>query len=392
MCAAASCPPGSFDVRSIVITSLIGRVATVGAVAALALTGFGAARLDKVVDLSVEGQLTSMHVFGSTVADALTKADIAVGEHDLVVPAPDQAIEDGSAIVVRYGRKVTVTVDGVTSDYWTTGTTVDEAMSELGIRALAGAAISVSRSAGLGREGLTFTVVNPRAVTVTVDGSSRTESTTKATVGDLLDALGISVGTNDRVVPASGTAITEGLAVAVHRVELRTSTVTEKVAFKTVRNDDATMTKGQTKVDTRGVTGERVVTYTETWVDGVLEGTSETSATVTKPAVDKVIRVGTKAAPVAPVSAGNTSGGGLNLANAAMWDRIARCESGGNWHINTGNGYYGGLQFNYATWLSVGGADFAPRADLASREEQITVANRLYAKRGLQPWGCRHAA
>ena len=74
------------------------------------------------------------------------------------------------------------------------------------------------------------------------------------------------------------------------------------------------------------------------------------------------------------------------------WDRLAQCEAGGNWHINTGNGYYGGLQFDYGTWLSAGGDDFAPRADLASRAEQITVANRLYAQRGLQPWGCAHAA
>ena len=82
----------------------------------------------------------------------------------------------------------------------------------------------------------------------------------------------------------------------------------------------------------------------------------------------------------------------LNLARAAMWDRIAKCESGGRWNINTGNGYYGGLQFDYRTWLSVNGDDFAPRADKATRAEQITVSNRLYAKRGLQPWSCRHAA
>jgi hypothetical protein len=75
-----------------------------------------------------------------------------------------------------------------------------------------------------------------------------------------------------------------------------------------------------------------------------------------------------------------------------MWDRIAWCESRGNWHINTGNGYYGGLQFNMQTWRDVAGQDYAPRADLASREEQITVANRLYAIRGLQPWTCRTAA
>ena len=82
----------------------------------------------------------------------------------------------------------------------------------------------------------------------------------------------------------------------------------------------------------------------------------------------------------------------LDLSRADMWDRIAQCESSGRWSINTGNGYYGGLQFLTTTWLENGGSDFAPRADLATREEQITVANRLYAKRGLQPWSCRTAA
>ena len=75
-----------------------------------------------------------------------------------------------------------------------------------------------------------------------------------------------------------------------------------------------------------------------------------------------------------------------------MWDRIAQCESTGRWNINTGNGYYGGLQFSLATWRSVNGPDFAAYPHQASRAEQITVANRLYALRGLQPWGCRHAA
>jgi hypothetical protein len=74
------------------------------------------------------------------------------------------------------------------------------------------------------------------------------------------------------------------------------------------------------------------------------------------------------------------SSGGLN------WDAVAACESGGNWHINTGNGFYGGLQFDSGTWLSNGGGAYAPRADLASREQQIAVANRLYAARGSSPW------
>ena len=102
-----------------------------------------------------------------------------------------------------------------------------------------------------------------------------------------------------------------------------------------------------------------------------------------------VVRVGTKSRPVASSSG---SGGAINLARADMWDRIAECESGGNWSINTGNGYYGGLQFSISSWNYNGGDDFASRPDLASRAEQITVANRYYEKAGLSPWGCAHAA
>ena len=377
------------------------RVAAAGVATVFAATGLMVASIDKAVALSVEGQQSDLHVMGSTVADVLSAAGISVGAKDLVVPAADQPISDGTQITVRYGRKLTVTADGTSTDYWTTASTVDEALAALGIRTPDNAQLSVSRSQVLGRDGLALTVVTPHSVTVTVDGASRTEATHAATVGDLLTALGVTVGANDRVSPAVDTAVTEGLAVAVKRVQTKSTTATEKVAFATVKKDDATLDKGKTKVQTPGVAGERVVTYTETWVDGVLEGKTASDTKVTKPATDKVVLVGTKAvaaapaapaAPKAPISAGNTSGAGINLANAAMWDRIAKCESGGRWNINTGNGYYGGLQFNYTTWLSVGGADFAPRADLASREEQITVANRLYAKRGLQPWGCRWAA
>ena len=84
--------------------------------------------------------------------------------------------------------------------------------------------------------------------------------------------------------------------------------------------------------------------------------------------------------PPAPAAAAPTSSNGLN------WDAVAACESGGNWHINTGNGFYGGLQFDYGTWLSNGGGAYASRADLATREQQIAVATRLYNSRGSSPW------
>jgi hypothetical protein len=74
------------------------------------------------------------------------------------------------------------------------------------------------------------------------------------------------------------------------------------------------------------------------------------------------------------------------------WDAVAHCESGNNWSINTGNGYYGGLQFDYGTWLGAGGGVYAERADEATKSEQITIAEKVYASRGLSPWACGYAA
>ena len=80
---------------------------------------------------------------------------------------------------------------------------------------------------------------------------------------------------------------------------------------------------------------------------------------------------------------------GMSAAHAAteeQWDNVARCESGGNWHINTGNGYYGGLQFSSSTWLGYGGGHYASRADLASKSQQIATAEKVLAAQGWGAW------
>ncbi|MFJ8110254.1 transglycosylase family protein [Streptomyces sp. NPDC096132] len=85
------------------------------------------------------------------------------------------------------------------------------------------------------------------------------------------------------------------------------------------------------------------------------------------------------AAPL--MAAGNAS-----AATASEWDAVAQCESGGNWSINTGNGYYGGLQFSASTWAAYGGTAYAARADLAGKEQQITVAEKVLAGQGKGAW------
>ncbi|MEW2511521.1 transglycosylase family protein [Streptomyces sp. NPDC046870] len=78
--------------------------------------------------------------------------------------------------------------------------------------------------------------------------------------------------------------------------------------------------------------------------------------------------------------------GNATAADNGVWDRIAQCESGGNWHINTGNGYYGGLQFSAGTWRAYGGTAYAPTADQASRSAQIAVATRVQQAQGWGAW------
>lgn len=70
------------------------------------------------------------------------------------------------------------------------------------------------------------------------------------------------------------------------------------------------------------------------------------------------------------------------------WDAIARCESSGNWRANTGNGHYGGLQFTQSSWKAAGGRKYAPRADLATKSEQIATARRLAKIQGMGAWTC----
>ncbi|MGH3501708.1 MAG: transglycosylase family protein, partial [Nocardioidaceae bacterium] len=78
--------------------------------------------------------------------------------------------------------------------------------------------------------------------------------------------------------------------------------------------------------------------------------------------------------------------GPAQAADGNTWNQLAQCESSGNWHINTGNGYYGGLQFSQSSWRAAGGAKYAPRADLATKPQQIAVAERLLDMQGPRAW------
>jgi hypothetical protein len=92
------------------------------------------------------------------------------------------------------------------------------------------------------------------------------------------------------------------------------------------------------------------------------------------------------AGAAAPVAASTGTWSAPAPSGGVNWSAIAACESGGNWSINTGNGFYGGLQFTEGTWLANGGGQYAPSANLASPAEQMAVAERVLASQGIGAW------
>ncbi|MFD8753787.1 transglycosylase family protein [Kitasatospora sp. NPDC059577] len=84
--------------------------------------------------------------------------------------------------------------------------------------------------------------------------------------------------------------------------------------------------------------------------------------------------------------AGLVTATSASAAPATVWDKVASCEATGNWAINSGNGFYGGLQFTSSTWAAFGGTSFAPRADLATKAQQISVGEKVLAAQGPGAW------
>ncbi|GGX68394.1 transglycosylase family protein [Streptomyces minutiscleroticus] len=101
----------------------------------------------------------------------------------------------------------------------------------------------------------------------------------------------------------------------------------------------------------------------------------------------KAVRIATFAGVTgAAVAAPLMGAANASAATASQWDTVAQCESGGNWSINTGNGYYGGLQFSASTWAAYGGTAYASTADQASKSQQIAVAEKVLASQGKGAW------
>jgi uncharacterized protein YabE (DUF348 family) len=356
---------------------------TVASTAAFATPG--KSHIDsRALTLVVDGQTRQISTTAHDVSSALVKAGYQLTAHDIVAPAPASPVKSGETIVLKRGRLLHLTVDGASKDVWTTAPTVAQALAALGYSA--SDYVSVSRSQRLPLDATTLELRAPKSVHVIHDGANQKIVTTDQTVAQVLSDLNVHVRPQDRLFPSASSAVTRGLHITVQRVRVAQWTKHETINYPVVQHSDTSMFQGDTKVMTAGHEGTRDLVYKIVYVDGKVVGKTLTRKQVSSQPKTQVEKVGTKKRPKPKVTkqpappAPPASNSGLN------WDGVANCESGGDWSINTGNGYYGGLQFSSSTWLANGGGAYASRADLATRDQQIAIATKLYNQSGSSSW------
>ncbi len=343
--------------------------------AAAVTAGALAATSGSTVEVLADGERHEVRLSGGTVGDAIERAEVELAADDLVEPAPDTEVVEDLKVRVTRSISVDIVVDDeapvtVQAPVTTVSGAVDAA--DLGTLRAEGAAATPSWHLPVA-DGDTVVVRRPVEVTVEVDGDEQTIVTLASEVRQVLTLTDVEVGPDDLVRPSPGTPLRGDRTIVIQRVEYVEEVEETELAHEEIRRETGDLDRGTTRVEQEGRDGLERATYEVTYIDGEeVERELLETEVVTEP-IDRVVLVGTRSTlPPAPA--------GVPSANDPVWDRLAQCESNGNWRNISANGmYYGGLQFHPQTWRKVGGQGMPHEA---SREEQIRRAQLLLAK----PW------
>ncbi|HCG3138995.1 transglycosylase family protein [Corynebacterium striatum] len=357
------------------------RLATGGVLGTLAVGGVVAVSAQKDITLDVNGDKIELATFAGNVDEALQAAGVNIGGEDLVYPAPSEKVADGDNITVRTSKPVAVSIDGVKQQLSSTDLKVSDLLGNLdGIAP--GAAITSGDKKVTGddnlTEGMELEVVSPKIVKINDGGKITYTNIAAKTVKDVIEERGIDVDEDDRVFPSMDTPIVNGMSIKVDQVSTTFYDATEEFEVEPTFVDDPELEEGNEEVRVEAVKGQRNVTRKLVMKDGAKESDEIVKEKVINEPVAATIARGTKK-PAAGAAA-------PAVADGSVWDSLAQCESTGNWAINTGNGFSGGLQFTPSTWAGFGGTAYAPEAWQATREQQIAVAEKVQAAQGWGAW------
>ncbi|MDO5033021.1 resuscitation-promoting factor [Corynebacterium sp.] len=354
------------------------RVATGGVLGTLAVGGVVAVGSQKDVTLDVNGETMTLATFAGDVNGALSAAGVSVNGEDVVYPAPSEQLRDGDNITVRTAKPVAVTIDGVEQRLSSTDLKVSDLLAGLQGVTPGSAITSGDKEVDEDEhvsEGMNLEVTSPKIIKINDGGKISYANIAAKTVADVIKARGIDVDEDDRVFPAMDTPVTAGMSIKVDQVSTTLYDADEEFDAPANYVDDPELSEGTEEIREEGVKGKRTVTRKLVMVDGAKESEDIVKEKVTVEPKAATIARGTKPASSAPA-----------VADGSVWDSLAQCEATGNWSINTGNGFSGGLQFTPSTWAAFGGTEYAAEAWQASREEQIAVAEKVQAAQGWGAW------
>ena len=349
------------------------KIAAGGLVAAVALGGTVAASNYDTITVEIDGKVEQIATWSKDDKAILKKAGVETTGGDLVQRQGD--LTDGGKLVYRSAKPVTMIVDGKPQEHKTNAITTDELIEGLKKQGLISDKDKVEVAKGkIPAKGIELDVVRAKNIVLHDDAKDIDLTVPALTVGDVLAQRGIELREDDTVEPGLDAPVTEGMRIALSRLIDKTITETEEIpAHENIIEDDS-MFEDERIVEQEGEPGqvERQVKVTSR--DGEELGREVLEEKELKAPGTSTIRQGTKSRVAAPA------------AGYGVWDQLAQCESGGDWAIDTGNGFSGGLQFTDSTWAAYGGTEYAPRASQASREQQIAVAERVQAGQGWGAW------
>ncbi|WP_262365527.1 resuscitation-promoting factor [Gordonia sp. OPL2] len=348
------------------------RVAVGAVLATLTAGGIMGIAMQKDVKVNVDGQVTTVSTMAMSVDSVLRSQGYEPAAGDQVSPSLDSGVGDGQTITLNRKKTVTLDVDGQRQEISTTAANLPQLLAEHGLSSSASDP-NFPRSNSLPVDGGVIDVTTPKRVVLTDGVVTYRPSVAAKTVGDVLVETGKPLGGDDKVTPAANTPVSPNMKIKVTRIRTMDTTVNEPVAPPEVKKEDPTLVRDRKVVVKAGKPGEQRVTYKLTMVNGKVVKRDKMGAEVVTEPLAATVKVGTK--PGAPF-----------VAPGSVWDALAHCEATGDWAINTGNGFYGGVQFDQNTWARWGGLEYAPRPDLATREEQIAIAKKTQAAQGWGAW------
>ncbi|MCH5317317.1 MAG: G5 domain-containing protein [Eubacterium sp.] len=255
--------------------------------------------------------------------DILNSTGIKLGAKDKLNITAFKENVGGTIIIDRYNT-IIIDFNGIIKTYGVYADTVGEAFAEVDVN-IEDCLVNYESSAPV-ENGMVITVNSPNAVTVRADGKTHELGIVNGTVGDVLSELNIKLSGDDYLNYSKSTPVTDGMVIRVYRVEAKTVTEKQTIAYSVKQIEDGSLEKGKTKLETAGVNGEKTVTYEVVYVNGEVKEKKQISSTVTKEPVDEVKRVGTKVNVINTTSANNYKDYTVGQIISGKYTHYCACE------------------------------------------------------------------